>query len=142
MQKRALGIAGLIAGSLLLVAGPTEAQSSCGSSAKVASAIWEKVGASVKAKGCKNVDECMSKKDKWEGVFRHGGAMYSGPFFEVQGKKYFSPTALCQAHSERITENHPRATKPGNGWVHINLAPKPGHKWGPTIGSAYDSHAW
>ena len=83
-----------------------------------------------------------SKKDKWEGVFRHGGGMYSGPFFEVQGKKYFSPTALCQAHSERITDNHPRVTKPGNGWVHINLAPKPGHKWGPTLALAYDSHAW
>lgn len=83
-----------------------------------------------------------SKKDKWEGVFRHGGQMYSGPFFEVQGKKYFSPTALCQAHSERITENHPRVTKPGNGWVHINLAPKPGQKFGPTIGIAYDSHEW
>jgi hypothetical protein len=83
-----------------------------------------------------------SKKDKWEGVFRHGGDKYSGPFFEVQGKKYFSPTALCQAHSERITDNHPRVTKPGNGWVHINLAPKPGYKTGHTIATAYDSHAW
>lgn len=83
-----------------------------------------------------------SKGDKWEGVFRHGGHLYSGPFFEVQGKRYFSPTALCQAHSDRITDRHPRATKPGNGWAHIHLAAKPGNKWGPTIGVAYDSHSW
>ena len=33
------------AASLLAVAAPSEAQSTCGSGAKVASAIWDKVGA-------------------------------------------------------------------------------------------------
>ncbi len=56
--------------SLMTIAIPSEAQSSCGSGAKVASAIWDKVGASVKAKGCKNVSECMEKKDKWEATVR------------------------------------------------------------------------
>lgn len=77
MHKQMFALTGLIAGTMLLVSGQSHAQSTCGSSAKVASAIWEKVGASVKAKGCKNVDECMSKKDKWEQTIREAIAFWN-----------------------------------------------------------------
>ena len=68
MRSQMLGI--LVAGALFAVAVPSNAQSTCGSGGKVATAIWEKVGASVKAKGCKNVGDCMDKKDKWEATVK------------------------------------------------------------------------
>jgi hypothetical protein len=67
----------LAAASITAIALPSEAQSSCGSAATVAKAIWDKVGASVKAKGCKNVDECMAKKDKWEATVREAIAFWN-----------------------------------------------------------------
>lgn len=77
MNKQSLVLAGLVAGSMMMVSGSSSAQSSCGSSAKVASAIWAKVGSSVKAKGCKNVTECMAKKDKWEETIKEAIAFWN-----------------------------------------------------------------
>lgn len=63
-------ISAFFAVSVLGVALPSEAQSTCGSGGTIAAQVWNKVGASVKAKGCKNVAECMEKKDKWEATIR------------------------------------------------------------------------
>lgn len=70
MRKQVLVLSALAIASVSMVSGRSSAQSTCGSSATVAAAIWNKVGTSIKSKGCKNVDDCMAKKDKWEETIR------------------------------------------------------------------------
>ncbi|MFO0665032.1 MAG: hypothetical protein U0174_13850 [Polyangiaceae bacterium] len=77
MRKIVASVSGLFVVAACMFARPSSAQSTCGSSAKVASAIWERVGSSIKAKGCKNVDECISKKDKWEATVREAIAFWN-----------------------------------------------------------------
>ena len=49
-----------------------------------------------------------------------------------------SPMAFSRAHANRITEAHPKETKPGNGWDWIKV--EEGEHMGKTIGQIYNGH--
>jgi len=49
-----------------------------------------------------------------------------------------SPMAFTRAHANRITEAHPKETKPGNGWDWIKV--EEGEHMGKTIGQIYKGH--
>ena len=66
--------------------------------------------------------------DRWDGAITSEG-------FLMDGICYKSPTALCKAHAERITDAHPKATAPGSGWKHVRIASN-----GKSIGEMYDAH--
>jgi hypothetical protein len=42
------------------------------------------------------------------------------PFF-MEGKEYYSPTAICRAHADRRTRAHPWRTEPGQIYDYIIL---------------------
>lgn len=69
--------------------------------------------------------------DRWEGAFLVSNSV---PTFLFNGTEYTSPAAVCKAHAARITEAHPKTTKPGNGWDYIVVAAT-----GKTIGELYDA---
>lgn len=71
-----------------------------------------------------------STGDRWDGVFTKDG-------FIFQEKLFKSPLAVTKAHSDRITERHPKATQPGSGWVFIKVEAGP-YK-GKSLGEAYDT---
>jgi len=72
-----------------------------------------------------------STGDRWDGVYTKDG-------FIFQDKLFKSPLAVGKAHAERITERHPKATKPGSGWLWLKVENGP-YK-GKTLGQAYDAH--
>jgi hypothetical protein len=72
-----------------------------------------------------------SRGDKWVGVVVSDG-------FLVNGILYRSPGALAKAHASRITANHPKPTKPGSGWIYINV--EDGLHKGKTIEMAFNDH--
>jgi len=72
-----------------------------------------------------------STGDRWDGVYTKDGLVF-------QGKAFKSPQAVGSAHAERITERHPKATKPGSGWVYLIVENGP-YK-GKTLAQAYDAH--
>jgi hypothetical protein len=57
--------------------------------------------------------------------------------FAMGDKIFSSPAALCKAHAERITENHPTVTAPG-GWNYIKVAEGP-YK-GKSLKTLYDAN--
>lgn len=65
-------------------------------------------------------------------------AVYTQEGFKVGDMHYTSPMALSRVHASRITEAHPKETKPGNGWVWITV--DDGEHSGKTIGQVYDEH--
>jgi hypothetical protein len=61
--------------------------------------------------------ECTG--DRWNGtIVQEEGVMK----FRFNNVNYKSPTAACTAHAERITENHPEATKGASGWSWVLFA--------------------
>jgi hypothetical protein len=72
-----------------------------------------------------------STGDRWDGIYTKDGLVF-------QGKAFKSPQAVCTAHSGRITERHPAATKPGSGWVWLIVEEGP-YK-GMALAQAYDAH--
>jgi hypothetical protein len=80
------------------------------------------------------MNTCVSVEslgDKWEGTTTANG-------FLVNGILYRSPGALTKAHASRITENHPKSTLPGSGWVHIFV--ESGRHQGKNIEQAFKDH--
>lgn len=70
--------------------------------------------------------------DVWTAVFTpEGFKMGDLPPFK-------SPMAFSRAHANRITDAHPKETKPGNGWDHIKVGT--GEHLGKTIGQLYNEH--
>ena len=59
-------VAALFLGIATLAAAPAANAGGCDSALKVLDNIWQKWGATVKAKGCKDSAECLEKKDKLE----------------------------------------------------------------------------
>ncbi len=72
-----------------------------------------------------------STGDRWDGVFR---VVDGKGIFTFNGTDYASPAAVSKAHASRVTESHPKATKPGNGWNYICVAAT-----SKTIGEVYDA---
>jgi hypothetical protein len=69
--------------------------------------------------------------DRWDGLYR----LVDGKgVFTFNGTDYASPAAVSKAHASRITESHPKATKPGNGWNYICIAAT-----NKTIAEVYDA---
>ena len=52
--------------------------------------------------------------DPWDMVYEKEG-------FYIDEVLYKTPYAVGLAHSKRITEKHPKETKPGDGWFHIKV---------------------
>jgi len=69
--------------------------------------------------------------DRWDGAYTKDGLVF-------QDKAFKSPAALGRAHAERITERHPKATQPGNGWLWVKI--EDGTYKGKTLAQAYDAH--
>jgi hypothetical protein len=72
-----------------------------------------------------------SRGERWEGTFTNGKLVF-------QGKVFNTPYAVGTAHARVISESHPEATKPGNGWVWIKIEDGPYAK--KTLAQAYDAH--
>ena len=72
-----------------------------------------------------------SRGERWEGIFTNGKLAFQGNLFK-------SPWAVVNAHARVISESHPEATKPGNGWVWIKIEDGPHAK--KTLAQAYDAH--
>jgi hypothetical protein len=72
-----------------------------------------------------------STGDRWDGAYTKDGLIF-------QDKAFKSPLAVTKAHAERITERHPKSTKPGSGWLWLKVEDGP-YK-GKTLGQAYDAH--
>jgi len=68
--------------------------------------------------------------DRWEGAYTKEGLIF-------QGRAFKSPMAVTKAHAERITERHPKVTKPGSGWVWLRIENGP-YK-GKSLSQAYDA---
>jgi hypothetical protein len=69
--------------------------------------------------------------DRWDGVYTKDSLVF-------QDKTFKSPLAATKAWSERITERHPKTTKPGSGWVWLKI--EDGAYKGKTLAQAYDAH--
>jgi hypothetical protein len=69
--------------------------------------------------------------DRWDGAYTKGGLIF-------QDKAFKSPLAVTKVWSERITERHPKVTKPGSGWVWLKI--ENGAYKGKTLAQAYDAH--
>jgi len=66
-------------------------------------------------------------------------AVFTTEGFKVGDLPAFkSPMAFTRAHANRITEAHPKETKPGNGWDWIKV--EEGEHMGKTIGQIYSGH--
>ena len=72
-----------------------------------------------------------SLASRWEGTFTDGKLVFEGNVFK-------SPYAVVTAHARVITDSHPKATKPGNGWIWIKIEDGPYAK--KTLAQAYDAH--
>ena len=72
-----------------------------------------------------------STGDRWDGVYTKDGLIF-------QDKAFKSPMAVGKAHAQRITERHPKATQPGNGWIWLKIEDGP-YK-GKTLAQAHDAH--
>ena len=72
-----------------------------------------------------------STGDRWDGAYTKDGLVF-------QDKVFKSPLAVGRAHAERITERHPKPTKPGSGWVYLIVEEGP-YK-GMALAQAYDAH--
>lgn len=59
-----------------------------------------------------------STGDRWDGTFR---VVDGKGVFTFNGTDYTSPAAVSKAHASRVTESHPKPTKPGNGWSYISM---------------------
>jgi hypothetical protein len=72
--------------------------------------------------------------DRWNGtIIEEKGAMK----FRFNNVNYETLGAACKAHAERITEKHPAATTPGNGWEWVLFAE--GEFKDKSIGEFYES---
>lgn len=66
-------------------------------------------------------------------------AVYTEEGFKMGDLPPFkSPMAFGRAHANRITEIHPKETKPGNGWEWIKI--DDGEHIGKSIGQVYNEH--
>lgn len=68
-KSRVLGVALALAVSGTAV-GSAHAQSACNSGAKVLDAVWARWGERVKAKNCKDSDECLANAQKKEDLYK------------------------------------------------------------------------
>ena len=69
--------------------------------------------------------------DRWDGAYTKDGLIF-------QDKAFKSPLAVTKVWSERITDRHPKVTKPGSGWVWLKI--ENGAYKGKTLAQAYDAH--
>jgi len=67
--------------------------------------------------------------DPWDMVYEKEG-------FYIDEVLYKTPYAVGLAHSKRITEKHPKETKPGDGWFHIKVTS--GEFKGKRLDKVYD----
>ena len=63
---------------------------------------------------------------------------YTSEGFKMGDRLFKSPMAFGRAHADRITDAHPKATKPGNGWMWITA--EEGEHKGKTIARIYDEY--